>query len=309
MRQIGTLPSETEARKFADYVLTRDIRTNIEADDSAWVVWVLEEDQVTQAKTELEQFRENPNADKYVNAKAAADALRAREIKKHREVKKKVVRANETWNQSNLQRCPVTITLVVISIAAVIATTSPSDPFNFGSKYDPALVWLSFAPYHPGDLVAEVNARKYAAILHGQVWRLFTPMFLHFTPLHLLFNMMWLWDLGGSVEARRGKWKYLALVLAISGISNTAQAMMSGPAFGGMSGVVFGLFGYVWMQSLYAPESGFYMPRSLVMLMLLYMAACTVGFIGGIANTAHAAGLCVGMIAGYAPKLWKDLTR
>jgi GlpG protein len=70
-------------------------------------------------------------------------------------------------------------------------------------------------------------------------------MFLHFSPLHLLFNMMWLKDLGGVIEVRRGRWRYLGLVLLIAGISNLAQGIVSGPFFGGMSGVVFGLFGYI----------------------------------------------------------------
>ncbi len=311
MRQIGTLPSETEARKFADYVLTQDIRTNVEPDDSVWAVWVLEEDLVPQAKTELEQFRENPDAEKYRKAKAEADALREQEIKKHREVKKKVVRANVAWNKSYLERCPVTITLIVMSVAAVIATTSPQHPLDFGHKVEPGLTWLSFAPlYHSGQSGSvEWSGDKFRAILHGEVWRLFTPMFLHFGPLHLLFNMMWLQDLGGAIEVRRGKWKFLVLVLAIAGISNTAQAIYSSPYFGGMSGVVFGLFGYVWMQSRYVPESGFYMPPSTVMLMLIWMFVCYAGLFGPIANAAHTVGLLVGMITGYAPKLWKDLTR
>ena len=311
MRQIGTLPSETEARKFADYVLTQDIRTNIEADDSVWAVWVLEEDQVPQAKTELEQFRDNPDAEKYAKAKAAADALREREIKKNREAKKKVVRANETWNQSYLQRCPVTIMLMAMSVAAVLATTSPSHPFAFGEKVEPGRTWLSFAPIYESGKPGYVSMPRdtFGAILSGQIWRLFTPMFLHFGPLHLLFNMMWLKDLGGVIEVRRGKWKFLALVLVISGLSNLGQAIISGPSFGGMSGVVFGLFGYIWMQSRFVPESGFYMPPRLVMLMLIWMFVCSVGIIPDVANTAHAVGLIVGMIAGYSPKLWKDLTR
>ncbi len=312
MRQIGTLPSETEARTFADYVLTQSIRTNVEQDGEVWAVWVLEEDQVPSAKEELEAFRENPGAEKYAEAKSKADALREKEIKKSREVKKKVVRANETWNQSFMQRTPVTITLIVMSIAAVMVTTNPDKPFSFGSRIEPGLTWLALAPIREsereGYMIVPTNT--FEAIFQGEVWRLFTPMFLHFHFFHLLFNMMWLKDLGSVVEARRGRWKYLALVLLIAGLSNAAQGIMSGPNFGGMSGVVFGLFGYVWMQSRFVPSSGFYMPPNVVMMMLLWMFICYFGLFNmRIANTAHTVGLVVGMTLGYAPKLWDDMKR
>lgn len=310
MRQIGTLSSETEARKFVDYALTQDIRMNLEPEGDEWALWVFDEDQIPKAKQELESFRQNPGAEKYTKAKAEADALRQREIKKHREAKKKVVKASQAWNQSYLQRYPVTITLMVMSLAAVVMTTPADKPLNFGRKAEPVRIWLTFAPYKPGDLVVDIIERKYDAIFEGQVWRLFTPMFLHFGPLHLLFNMMWLRDLGGAVEVRYGRWKYLGLVLLIAGISNAAQGIVSGPSFGGMSGVVFGLFGYVWMQSRYVPNSGLFMPRNIVMLMLIWMAVCYSGILQiPIANTAHTAGLLTGMITGYWPKLWRDLTR
>jgi GlpG protein len=311
MRQIGTLPSETEARKFVDYALTQDIRMNVEAEGDLWAIWVFDEDQIPKAKEELESFRQNPGSEKYNKAKAEADALRQREIKKHREAKKKVVKANQAWSQSFLQRSPVTITLIVMSVAAVMITTNPDKPLDFGSRVEPGRTWLSLAPIRESEQAGYLTFPRhtFGAIFQGEVWRLFTPMFLHFGLLHLLFNMMWLRDLGGVIEARRGRWRYLALVLLIAGISNAAQGIMKGPNFGGMSGVVFGLFGYVWMQSRYVPTSGFFMPQNIVILMLIWMAVCYSGIVGPIANTAHTVGLLTGMIIGYAPKLWRDLSR
>lgn len=309
MRHIGTLPTENQARKFADYALTQDIRTNVEADNGEWAVWVYDEDHVDQAKTELEQFRDNPDADKYAHAKKEADARRDKEIRQYREAKKKVVRANEKWNQSFLQRCPVTMLLIVLSVAAVLTTTDPNEPLNFGQKVEPVRNWLTLAPVWERGGSQYSYKNPFQAIFDGQVWRLFTPMFLHFGIFHLLFNMLWLRDLGGVIEARRGTWKFLVLVLAIAGISNAAQGIWSGPSFGGMSGVVFGLFGFVWMQSRFVPESGFFMPPNLVMLMLFWMVLCYTGLMGPIANAAHTVGLLVGVFAGYAPKLWKDISR
>ncbi len=57
-------------------------------------------------------------------------------------------------------------------------------------------------------------------ILAGQVWRLVTPIFLHFGPFHLLFNMVFLYLLGGMIEERRGPWRYLLLGLVCAVLSN-----------------------------------------------------------------------------------------
>jgi GlpG protein len=222
------LPSEAEARAFADYVLTQNIRTNVEPDGDTWAVWILEEDQVPIAKEELTAFRNDPGAEKYREAKSKADALRDKEIQRSREVKKKVVRANETWNQSSMQRSPVTITLIAVSVAAVMMTTPSDKPFSFGTRIEPALTWLALAPIQESDREGYVSipVNTFEAVFQGEVWRLFTPMFLHFHFFHLFFNMMWLKDLGGAVEARRGRWRFLLLVLLIAGISNAAQGVI-----------------------------------------------------------------------------------
>ena len=72
-----------------------------------------------------------------------------------------------------------------------------------------------------------------------------------------------------------------------------------------MSGVVFGLFGLIWMRARFVPGSRFLMPRDLVVWMLIWLLACTAGLVGNIANVAHAAGLLTGMAIGIAPRLWQ----
>ena len=71
--------------------------------------------------------------------------------------------------------------------------------------------------------------------------------------------------------------------------------------FGGMSGVLFGLFGYAWMRGRYDPGSGLTLHPSSVNYMLFWMLLCMTGLIGSIANTAHVVGLLIGMLCGIAP--------
>jgi GlpG protein len=85
-------------------------------------------------------------------------------------------------------------------------------------------------------------------------------------------------------------------------VSNLAQYFRSGPNFGGMSGVIFALFGYAWMQSRYVPGSGLYLPGQTIILCLLWLFACNIQEKMPIANMAHGAGLAVGIVLGLAPR-------
>jgi GlpG protein len=124
-------------------------------------------------------------------------------------------------------------------------------------------------------------------------------MFLHFNILHLLFNMLWLRDLGSMIEARKGSWMFLLLVLVLAGTSNVGQYLLSGPMFGGMSGVVYGLLGYIWMQSKFNPASGLSLQPQTVTMMILWFVLCLTGMVGHIANTVHAVGLAGGIAWGF----------
>ena len=46
MRQIGTVPSETDALRVTDYLLARGIRTQIDSADGVWAIWAYDEDHI-----------------------------------------------------------------------------------------------------------------------------------------------------------------------------------------------------------------------------------------------------------------------
>ena len=138
-------------------------------------------------------------------------------------------------------------------------------------------------------------------VMEGQVWRLITPIFLHFGFFHIIFNMFWLHDLGSLIENRRGTGHFVAFILLAAIISNIAQYCVSGPNFGGMSGVVYALFGYVWMKGKFDPGDGIEMNPTTVIIMLGWFVLCFTGMFGSMWPTGLTPqDLAVGTLWGYA---------
>ena len=81
-------------------------------------------------------------------------------------------------------------------------------------------------------------------VAQGDWWRLITAAFLHYGPLHLGMNMLFLWWIGTPVEAYLGRWRFL-LVYVISGLAGSAGALVVTPLSGtvGASGAIFGILG------------------------------------------------------------------
>ena len=152
--------------------------------------------------------------------------------------------------------------------------------------------------------IAEPGTPLLANILAGQVWRVATPMFIHFGVLHLLFNMIWMWDLGNRLEARQGSGFLVLFVLFLGSLANLAQYFVTAnPLFGGMSGVIYGLLGYVWVRGT-SPRYGLRLYTSTVVTMLVWFVLCWVGLLGPVANWAHSAGLACGVAWGYIDR-WR----
>ncbi len=91
-------------------------------------------------------------------------------------------------------------------------------------------------------------------VAEGEWWRLVTAAFLHASILHIAFNMLALWWIGGPIEAAIGRWRYLALY-AVSGLAGSAGALLAAPeaVTVGASGAIFGLLGAMlviqWQQT------------------------------------------------------------
>ena len=138
----------------------------------------------------------------------------------------------------------------------------------------------------------------------GEYWRLLTPMFLHFGVFHIAFNGLWLWEFGRRIEAAAGSMHLLMLILVTGAVSNWGQYYFEGPSlFGGMSGVLYALLGYLWIRHWLAPDPALALPRGIIVFMLAWLLLCLFGIVdlfmrGSIANAAHVSGLVVGMALG-----------
>lgn len=191
-----------------------------------------------------------------------------------------------------LLRYPVTIALILL--CCVMAVVAP-----LGTLSDTVRLFLfpDFA-YGTRTINLEFVLSNFS---FRQFLNMISPMILHAGVLHLAFNMLWLWEFGRRIEARQASWAMLLLIIVLALVSNTAQYLFSGNIyFGGMSGVVYGLFAYIWMWQLFDPAKGLGLPGNLVFFMLLALIILTMMGLEAIADTAHIAGLLCGVVYGAA---------
>jgi GlpG protein len=139
------------------------------------------------------------------------------------------------------------------------------------------------------------NEPSFESLKSFEVWRLVTPIFLHFGWLHIIFNCMWIKDLGSYWESELGAKHYMSFILVLSIASNLCQYIAVGPKFGGLSGVVYGLFGISWGRILSGDKDALVLPKRDIYLMVGWYFLCLSGAIGNIANVAHGVGLGAGL--------------
>lgn len=275
MRPIGQLETEEQARTFADYLFIRGIETQVEpGKGGGWTLWVVNEDRVDEGQALLSRFRSMPDAEEFYQAPQLAAARRRDAVQESRKEDQRLKRpAAFAWQ---MRGGGLTMALLIACVAVGLATKLGRDPVWTG--------WLLMS-------LERVRA--------GQAWRLFTPALLHFSLWHLLFNLLWLQDLGTVLEARIGTARFAAVVGGVALVSNFAQYAVGGAGFGGMSGVVYGLFGYLWIRGKRDFRFGIVISPLTSGLLLVFLALGIFGLLGPTANAAHFSGLLVGGALGW----------
>lgn len=172
------------------------------------------------------------------------------------------------------------MTYLLIGICVVIYL------LQYGSQLQTGIDW-------PAVLGAKVNA----LIEQGQVWRFFTPMFLHASILHIAFNMYALYVIGRPLERFYGHRRYLALFVLSGFAGNVFSFIFTSSASLGASTAIFGLLageGIFFYQNreLY----GQYARSALVQVVSIAAVNLVIGLSPGIDNWGHIGGLVGGSL-------------
>ena len=292
MRKAGEIPEAAQARRFGDYLLSRGIENRVDDTLGGGAIWILDDAHLAPAQAELAEFLAAPEDPKYQKHREA-EATRRRAAREQELAQKRFIDVRARLARRGRPSVTVTIIALCVGLFAL---------FSFGSG--PGVVRL-----HNKLLFASGPGRLFLDLEAGQVWRLVSPVFLHAGFIHLGFNMLWLYNLGRQIEVMRGRRLYVALLFGVAVVSSLTQYVWEGPYFVGMSGVVYGLFAYVWMQARFMSSPDLWIDKNNSILIMGWLLACMTGLLGPVANAAHVGGLIAGGIAGSGPFLKRRLSR
>lgn len=312
MRCLGEIKGREAAEQFVAHLLVLEVETHIEASDQSsnlWEIWVKDENQLAIASREYAHYQEFSSDPKFAAALEKANRI-LRDREQEREARVDAALPKPPAQPVLLKgrpRLPV-LTTTLFSLCVLVAFSTnfatPSQTNDFGQT---VMQQLSF---RSPELAAQ-GMGPGASLLEGQIWRAITPIFLHVNPLHLVVNMFLLISLGRLVEHWLGTPRFALLVLALALIPNMLQgllpeSMQGSPDFGGISGVLYGLFGYVWVRTSINPSHGLSVPLPIVLVLLGLIAFGIFGVFGkdwNMADVAHLGGLILGCVIGY----WSEL--
>jgi membrane associated rhomboid family serine protease len=184
-----------------------------------------------------------------------------------------------------MKRSPVVTGLIVANVLvfAVLAwrqwTLTFSDPDDF------LVLLFTGANFNP-------------LTLGGQPWRLLSSMFMHANAIHLLVNMMALYNIGSVLEEKIGSTRILVIYM-IAGIAGGLASLVFNLflASVGASGAIFGIYGYLLLSEI---VENYYNREALQSILISFAIFLVVTYLlaqqANVDNAAHAGGFAAGLI-------------
>lgn len=256
---IGELKNPRACQAFSDYLLVEKIQHQVMVNEETQQLQILVDakDEIKAAEL-FDEFVANPNQEKYLQASWQTGAI--------------VKQGNSNLGLMAIWQSGGTLTKLVTLVCLAIFSAS-----YFG-LFSSIFQSLSF---------------KWSV---SEFYRVLTPAFMHLSVMHLVFNLCWWWYLGGKVEKHLGSAQLLQILLFTALLSNVIQALMVNTNFAGLSGVTYGLAGFVWLFGKRTQSDDLYLPNNIFVFLIAWMV---LGFTEllpiNMANWAHLGGLVSGL--------------
>lgn len=285
MNEVARVSIDKNLQPFSEWLRRQGVEHRISELGGELVLELQRLENKDQVLEALNSYLEHPELEQQLSAaNAASSPLK--------------VRFSAGYDRVTPQQAP--LVFIVISLCVLVAWLTD---LGGGGEVLRALLIVN-----PFDISMNLNSieGRWSALVEtmqsGEIWRLFSPDVLHFSLLHIVFNLLMFWILGGQLEYRKGALALFVLIVVVSVISNVAQLLDGGYLFGGLSGVVYGLFGYTRVWSHY--DRRVFMPDGLFKFALVWLV---IGYtpltewigLGAMANSAHLYGLLSGLVLGW----------
>lgn len=276
MLELARFNNIRAAYALADYLKVIDIACQVQPDGRQAIIYLQRETDMPKAREELQAFIDNPRDKKYLSASWEHGEQQPEMERFYQQV------ARQTpgrWQQTGL------FTKVIVGVCAIVFLITA-----FGSNQSMVRHFFFF---------------NYMGQMYDltQIYRWITPVFLHFGVMHFAFNLLWWWDIASLIERFQGSQRLVVVFLALSVVSNFVQFLAAGNRFGGLSGVVYGVLGYVWVYGRLRRTYPLQLRPVIIYMMVGWML---IGFsgalddvVGPMANEAHLAGLVCGVVLAF----------
>ena len=207
MYRVLTLPVSVDINPLSYYLSNQGIVHKVTEESGSQVVWTNSPDLIDPIKRYYYEWESGS-----LNVSASPRTGKIKE-------ELSSLLAGVPWFQT-----PVTMVFIVVSIIVAVI-----------SLFGEALTIVQAFSFLPFQMVLDGmgGQRLYFGTVttvldQGEFWRFITPIFLHFSIVHLSFNMLWVFNLGQRIETRLSGWHLFVLVLITGVAGNVAQHVWGG---------------------------------------------------------------------------------
>ncbi len=296
MRLLRDVAEEQLAIALSDALGDHGIESQVQRTDRGFMLWVVDEQDLGDARELITRWidqGDRPSFDAAAERGRNEREQRARLLE--RRLRKATLAQRRAQARAKLRPPVLTWGLMILSVAVAILT-------DLGHKREAVEKLLFASPSSTATSELSLFGQRITLLalpLH-EPYRFLSHVLVHFDPLELLFQLIMLRELGRVIEGVHGARVFAAFVVLCAVVAGTAQYELGmSPEFSGMSGVVFGLLGLVWVRGQFDKQARYALTRGTVQFMLVWLA---LGFVNAfkIAKWAPLFGLITGAACALA---------